>query len=99
MGTDHAQTASVVCLSVTHLKFFRNHIKVKPGSICTRKDSFCTQDNATLIVIRQSGKDLTKLFLRIFMRSLFAPAGKYFICMMVMMIMVVIVAATGAVGP
>lgn len=93
MGTDHAETACVIGLSMANLKLLRHHIKMQPGSVRARNNALCTQDDAAVVIVRKLCQNLTQLFLAVFVRSLLTPACEDLVCMMVMMVMVMIVAA------
>ena len=101
IGANDAETAGIVRTSLPDFIFAGRQVKVQPGSFGGGQHAFGPQNRTVGVSLRQFLKNGLQLVLFILVRSLDAPAGKYFVGMMVavmvvVMMMLVVMAAAGA---
>lgn len=93
--TNNTKSAYGACRACSYIGHTGNIVIVYPCAVSTLYDALCTQNIAVLLLILKCLQRCTYLIGCELLCSFSAPAGEYFICMVV--VMIVVVAAAGAV--
>ena len=98
LGADNAEPSDSSCTACADIRNAGNVVKVYPLTVLTGYDTLRTEDDSELFLVAETAENSLDLILSVSVGSFLAPAGEYFVSMVVvMMLVVVIVTAAGAV--
>jgi len=98
LGADNAEPSDSSCTACADIRNAGNVVKVYPLTVLTGYDTLRTEDDSELLLVAETAENSLDLILSVSVGSFLAPAGEYFVSMVVMMMLVVvIVTAAGAV--
>src|SRR5699024_5690776 len=84
IGTNDAYFSGINRGSCTNFRFFRNKVKIVPGSFFVRQHSLGPENLSIFLCMGQILKDSLQLLPGNFPAGFKAPAGKYLICIVTM---------------
>ena len=89
--TNDAESAGGGSTACPNVRCTRYIVKVNPLAICSGNNALCTQNHTILFCIFELFQCRLNFFCGIRLCRFYAPAGEYFICMVMMVMFVIVV--------